>query len=439
MPITPKRPLLKDGKPYTPASARQQAAAERPQRPQPIQAKRGPEVPGTNRRAPAAAQEAFEQIRKSRERNLKLEQDLQQQQSFANLQSAPEEPAPVNNQKPVRRGIAITPMQNGVPVSKPPVAPLPPTEQTRPLPQKEGFVMDERYQELYLPSRFLPYDFKRMHVRQMTRREVKAIIRAKASGSIRHLINAVGQTLDVDPYALTLGDFWYILYWHRVNSYKKSPFMVTWECKNADHVARTELNPNNEDGTPNGKYLAKATLKNSFTLDRSKIKEIAIDADKYVELATRLFNEYDGLQVTPQTVADFADMLEAEEEDQLRKQAKQHQLGQQDSDDPEEVFKILMELTEEIGNAEVRMFGYRYAMLVSQVHGETMQERDDYLDQFPPEITDDLEEFLKVSDHGVNESFNVTCAGCGASMEVQSSVDALSFLPSYIAASDDGS
>lgn len=436
---TPKRTFLKDGKPFTPATARQSAAQAQqrpPQRPAPIPSKRGPEVPGSHRRAPAAAAEAFERIQASRERNINLQQQLADQQSFKNLRPAPEQPQEQAPAKQPRRGVAITPVQNGQAVrTQPPVATLPPTEQLKPLAQKEGFVLDERYQELYLPSKFLAYDFKRLHVRQMTRGEIKAIIRAKSAGSYRHLINAIGQTLDVDPYVLTLGDFWYIMYWHRINSYKKSPFIVQWDCKEEKHVARTDLPKENDDGTPNGQYLAKATLKNTLTIDRSNIKETAIDQEKYLAIATHLYDTY-GLQVTPQTMADFADMMEAEEEEQLRQTAKQHKLGKTEPEDDDEIFKILLELQEDVADAEVRIFGYRYAMLLSRVHGATIQERDDFLDQFPPEVTDDLEEFLQAAEHGVNESFRVQCSGCGVSREVTSSLDTLSFLPAYINAGD---
>jgi len=211
--------------------------------------------------------------------------------------------------------------------------------------------------------------------------------------------------------------------------------VVSWQCTEEKHVERMKLPKENEDGTPNERYLGEATLKNSFTIDRSNIKETTIDQDKYLEIATRLYDTY-AIQVTPQTMADFADMMEAEEEEQIRQQAKQHKLGKTEPEEEEELFKILLELQEEVADAEVRMFGYRYAMLLSRVHGETMQERDDYLDQFPPEVTDDLEEFIKVAEHGVVESFRVQCAGCGASKEVVSSLDALTFLPAYLNAGD---
>jgi hypothetical protein len=430
--------FLKDGAPFNPRVARTQAQAAQPQQPQrkqpnPIPTQKRTEVPGTNRRAPQAAVDAHAQIMAQRER----------QEAFRKAQVAGPKPGDrfipeadaITPPKPVKRGVAINPIVNNQPVVRapqPPVETLPPTQQVKPLAEKSGFEMDERYQEVYLPSLFLPYDFKRIHVRQLTRGEIKAIIRARASGSYRHLLQAIGQTLDVDPLQLTLGDFWYLMYWHRINSYKKSPFVVSWECKEEAHVKRTELDPEDESG----KYLPKASLGNTLQINRSNIKEITIDQEKYLAAAQHLFDEYNGMQVTPSTVGDFADMMEESEEEELKKQTKQHKLGNTEPDDEDELMKLLYELQEEVADAEVKLFGYRYAALVHRVHGDTLQERDDYLDQFPPEVTDDLETFLQAAEHGVNEKFHVTCAGCGASKEIQSSLDALAFLPAYINGSD---
>lgn len=286
-------------------------------------------------------------------------------------------------------------------------------------------VVDERYQEVFLPSKFLPYSFKRIMIRQLTRGEIKAVIRAKASGSHRHLIQAVDQTIDQDVYDLTIGDFWYLMYWHRINSYKRTPFNVTWKCTHEPHIQRVNLAKTDKG------HLDEKTLENQLVINKSNLQEIVIDEAKYTDVAQRLLGEY-GLRVTPQTVRDFIAILEAEEQDTLMQQAKQQKLGQVDVvEDDEKLMALLYEIQEEVADVEVRMYGYRYAALLSTQHGETLEERDAFLDTLDPEIDIMLEEFLSVAEHGVSELFKVTCGECSASKEVKSSLDALSFLPAY--------
>lgn len=439
--------FLKDGLPHDPRAARQQAAKAAaktpPQQPQRLPVKRNVDPPGMHRRAPAAAQEAYDTIMAQKQRQegfrqagqgqrfLPDEEQHQVQQQPNRQPPQGQQANPGQQQRPRQRAMGIVPMENGKPTMRPqqqavPPSPLlPPTEAERVVESVDSFEMDERYQEVYLPSRFLPYSFKRIYVRQLERSEIKAIIRAKASGSYRHLLTALGQTINVDPTILTLGDFWYLMYWHRINSYKKTPFVVSWDCKDEGHAKRMALAKDHPG------YLAPESVKNQLQVNASNLQEVNIDEGKYLAVANRIFEEH-GLQLTPQTVGDFADMMEEEEEDQLKQQAREHKLGKADIEDEDGLMKILLELQEEAADVEVRMYGFRHAAVLSKVHGVTLADRDAFLDTFPPEIDSDLEEFIQVSEHGVNETFRVKCEGCGASKEIKSSLDALSFLPSHI-------
>jgi hypothetical protein len=77
-----------------------------------------------------------------------------------------------------------------------------------------------------------------------------------------------------------------------------------------------------------------------------------------------------------------------------------------------------------------RSFSYRYAALLGTEHGESLQQRVEWLNQQDPDLLVDLERALEISDHGVNESWEVKCQECGASTTVTQSLDALTFLPS---------
>ena len=412
--------FLRDGAPFDPRAARQQAQAlakkAKPQHnPLPVKDKIPP--PGVNRRAPAEADAAYARIMEQRARQQAFSQAGSKQ--FIQQDDVVQVGVRGNSARPVMEHPQAQQPVQAQQLVQPVVA--------KQAEHREGFVLDERYQEVFLPSKFLPYSFKRLYVRQLTRGEIKAVVRAKASGSHRHLVNALGQTISVDVYDLTVGDFWYLMYWHRINSYKRTPFNVTWTCTEEQHVARTQSEMQGE-----AEFMAPSTLENQMVISNSNLKEIAVDPVKYTEVAQQLLAEY-GIRATPQLVRDFVDILETEEEDQLRQQAKQQKLGKVDVENDDELMNLLYQLQEEVATIEVRMYGYRYAAIVSREHGETLEDRDAFLDTLDPEVDQMLEQFLQVSDHGVKETFKVTCAGCGASKEIKSSLDALSFLPAYIA------
>lgn len=58
------------------------------------------------------------------------------------------------------------------------------------------------------------------------------ITEAKQTQDISGFIDAVGSTLrDVDIRDLTPDDWFYVLYWHKYNSYNRTPLILTWESK----------------------------------------------------------------------------------------------------------------------------------------------------------------------------------------------------------------
>lgn len=79
-----------------------------------------------------------------------------------------------------------------------------------------------------LPSSFLPYGFTKLNARKFTPRDLSKIFHSSRSENFLIMIEALGATIDEDINELTIPDFYYLMYWHRLNSYPNSPFETKW-------------------------------------------------------------------------------------------------------------------------------------------------------------------------------------------------------------------
>lgn len=300
--------------------------------------------------------------------------------------------------------------------------------------------------DVWLPSGFVGYEWDSIQIRRFTVREVRAIAQARGSGSLRHLIRAIDATITRPVTDLTAGDFWYLMYWHRLNSYKKSPFIITWTCTDPTHLesvqkgreARNDMERQHVDSVSGLYMVEERTLKNVESINESKLNVTNINVDAYNDMAQRLMSEY-GISVRPAMLLDFItvsdeedDRAEARKLQQETMRARARELA--DAGDVDALLQVedeISSLMESWDNDDVdREFMYRYAAVLETVHGQTLDERVEYLSSLPPDVLDDLELLLKTVDHGVNESWTVKCRECSASKTVNQSLDALTFLPS---------
>lgn len=247
---------------------------------------------------------------------------------------------------------------------------------------------DSRYISITddLPSKFVFYEFDSLSIRPLTVIELKKIFKAHATRNFIFLIEAIGATIDRPIMGLTMGDFWYLLYWQRINSYKRSPFVIDFECSNDAHndkVAAAELEA--------------STLKNSVIIDNSTLQIIDFD-ETLVETAVNDFYQTHNLYLHPNILQDFSDIMAAvkankkidEEDDWLNK----------------------------------------YASLIDPRYGSLSVRRKKIEDlQLSPDDITAMEMFEKLTAHGVKEEFTVKCKECNASQTVVQSIDALQFFP----------
>lgn len=92
-----------------------------------------------------------------------------------------------------------------------------------------------------LPSNYHYYDFKELRVRPFVWVDVRDLGIARANNNMRYLLEVVGRCISVPLRVLTVGDFIYICYWLRLNSYPKSPVVVTWGCRYCEHENLTKI------------------------------------------------------------------------------------------------------------------------------------------------------------------------------------------------------
>lgn len=268
-----------------------------------------------------------------------------------------------------------------------------------------------RYISTDLPSKFNFYDFKTLHIRHFVVQDLLAIYDARVKESFRGLVDVISATLlNHSALELTLEDFWYILYWHRINSYRKTKFTLEWECTEEKHLAWIANGKPvvNADGVKDLQIIDPDSVRNSEIVSKSNLKVVDVNLDKVNAIAEQIKLDY-GLDVVPVKMGVYVQFLEEQEEQEAL--IKRAQEGE----------------TVELKPDSEAMLS-RYAMVVD--HGSTLVERRELLKSLEdPEIFMDIEEFLAVLNYGVTEKFNVKCKVCGASKEVTNSIDALVFLP----------
>ncbi len=89
------------------------------------------------------------------------------------------------------------------------------------------------YLPLTLPSNFIPYAWKSLWVRRFKAREAVAVTQAQRLRNLPMLVAAIAGTIhgQFDIGEMTISDFRALCWWHRGNSYLKSPYVLTWRSR----------------------------------------------------------------------------------------------------------------------------------------------------------------------------------------------------------------
>ncbi len=93
-------------------------------------------------------------------------------------------------------------------------------------------IADPRYQDIgNLPSNFFPYPGStKLYARPFTVNELRLVSKAAVLKDVSHLLRAVDLVTTMDAGWLTIGDFYYVLMWLRIQSMPKTPYIMEWDC-----------------------------------------------------------------------------------------------------------------------------------------------------------------------------------------------------------------
>jgi len=260
---------------------------------------------------------------------------------------------------------------------------------------------DNAFTQIQLPSKFIFYQFKTISIRRLRLPELKKLHRATVISDFKTLAEAVGQTIDRPVFDLTLGDFWFILYWLRLNSYSRAPYIVNYQCSNPEHINLTQddvvLKDNSFTKLKEAPTLDPKTLSNSVIINQNSLEEITLD-EPTIEPFLLDFHKRTNLYLFPMIVGDHAIVRKLIQDDKL---------------DPDLDYM------------------YKYATSISPKHHGSLAERAALLEasDISPDDLYDIEVFQAMVNHGVNEKFVVTCKECKAVKTVTQSIDALAFFP----------
>lgn len=271
-----------------------------------------------------------------------------------------------------------------------------------------------------LPSHSMFYPWTRASVRRMTVSDVRKAYRASATKSQRDLAQVIHACLDRDVMSMTSGDYWYTMYFHQSNSYPKAPITIKYTCTDEGHVKRVA------EGE-----LERSTLDVSTSFGKSDLRVVEIDDDRGRAIQRLLIDTHEkfGIYLYPYTVATMIEMVEGNEARLEKNLSEMMELNERVQADPDDMMASyrLGRKRKEVQDAE---WIYEMAGYLHPQHGESLAERVAFLEQMEDlDIFDAIEEFKKLSEHGVIEIVTVTCPHCQARKEVTARMDAVNFLP----------
>lgn len=258
-----------------------------------------------------------------------------------------------------------------------------------------------------LPSKLSFYPFDNLGVRHFGILEHIKLRRSVTEENLRHQVDAMSTCQDHSAYDLSVGDFQFLMYWHRINDFKRTPYSVEWTCDDAQHEARTlpayqeqydKAIAEDAESTML-KPLEAVTLKNLHMLQRSNMEVVMLDTAACQQFMDEFELNY-GFKLFPPMIRDVVFALEEDDID-----------------------------------ADLSSYNRYAGLLNPHIHGASLAERRhalvDYSVRNPGlDIVTDFERWVRISDHGVKENVQVVCKECGSKRSLTLRVDPFTFFPS---------
>ncbi len=275
-----------------------------------------------------------------------------------------------------------------------------------------------------IPSSMCFYPGTSLCIQTFRTPHIIKLIEAMEMEDLGMVVEAVSSALEptFSAFDLTPEDFFYCLYWLKINSFKKHPFSQKFVCNNPAHHEKVLLGD-----LPKETLINEAIIKNTGELTVTRITPEVLDN------ASRILNrikEDHGVDVFPLRMRDYVDL-----QGYLKRTTM---LGAKiDALEAEGDFEseTLTEL-----RAAKRTLDASYAMkdyapyVCMESPKATVADKINYLNELDlgPDFLGDLDEFIQATSHGVKETVVADCKECKAKVEINVSIDALQFFPEII-------
>ena len=263
---------------------------------------------------------------------------------------------------------------------------------------------DPNLSTVFLPSAFHFYDWKEISLRPIRGIHQSKFARAAREQSNQHMADAISSLLpdDRSSYELTIPDYYWIMYYLRLNNYTKTPMVHRAVCTNPEHVLQVSRGE-----------LERETLITVTPISKTTLKDVQFDPKTLQVLNSSPFLKElteAGYELSPFRVSD---MLEME---------KMQDVVSSIPKDRQENAKKELEDIEYLADyaAFIRPVGSAQIPLLERVHA---------VENFSPDLLSLISDYNGlIRSYGVEEKIKTNCGKCGATIETEVSIAAHSFL-----------
>ena len=282
-----------------------------------------------------------------------------------------------------------------------PVPPVPPVPVVQAAPMTTATITsaktsqvdsDPDFVSVELPSKFRFYEFKEVSLRGIRVKHQAKFARSANEESTRLSVEAVSSLMgdNVSAMDLTIPDFFWVLYWLRLNNFSKTPMSHRAVCSNPQHVR--DVAEGKKD---------KETLVTVDIIHRTRMEELDLDVVKLEELlrSPDLQELQDkGYQLTAPTMRDSIELEE--------------------------------NYSEEPNYKEIEFIA-EAAACITPIEGglQTLEQRMKVIEELMPDTMKVIGAFRELTEeYGVQESVSTKCKECGAVVKTKVSITAYDFL-----------
>lgn len=247
---------------------------------------------------------------------------------------------------------------------------------------------------LFLPSRFEFYEFSALSVGRLKGYHQAKFYKAANENKDRHVADALTSLFPpgIKAEELTIPDFYFVMYWLRLNSYMRTELVHNGVCTNPAHLRAVR------EGKKEAKTLTTVEVITKTRLDQVELPENYLDGfDKELAELTSVLNPL-GYTLTAPRMFDVIELNE--------------------------------EFTDAPNFDEISYLGDRAACITkTDGHRSTLKERIQVVESLNLNVLELLEDWRhRCSSYGVRESIKFKCKECGADVENDISISAHSFL-----------